>query len=330
MTHSSLANLSHTPTRLRTLCVLTLCLTLWPGGTKELHAQGTLTPPGAPAPTMKSLAQIEPRTLIATLPFIITNSGSYYLAGNLTGSVGAFGITISSGNVTLDLNGFTLAGVPGANSGISLTAGTNVTIRNGNISGWPADGVFTSAPAMRNFLIERVNFSGNGSGLSVFNALIVNCTINGSTGDGIQAFSSTVRDCSVDGNGGSGIYLSPGNALHCLVQRSGQHGIHANSSGCVITENICRGNNTLNSVSNAGIYVNDSNNRVENNQVAGSGGAGSGIGGGINFSGNVIVKNYVSGFNANNYAITGTQVVGPIINSAGTITNASPWANFSF
>ena len=51
----------------------------------------SLTPPGAPAPTMKSLAQIEPRTAVnaANTPgdagnlFIISNSGSYYLAANV-------------------------------------------------------------------------------------------------------------------------------------------------------------------------------------------------------------------------------------------------------
>jgi hypothetical protein len=31
-----------------------------------LHAQGSLTPPGAPAPTMKSLDQVEPRTPISS------------------------------------------------------------------------------------------------------------------------------------------------------------------------------------------------------------------------------------------------------------------------
>jgi len=43
-----------------------------------LFAQGPLTPPGAPAPTMKTLAQIETRTPISSAPFTISQSGSYY------------------------------------------------------------------------------------------------------------------------------------------------------------------------------------------------------------------------------------------------------------
>jgi hypothetical protein len=38
----------------------------------SLSAQGSLTPPGAPAPTMKTLTQIEPRTPISSLPFTIS------------------------------------------------------------------------------------------------------------------------------------------------------------------------------------------------------------------------------------------------------------------
>ncbi len=46
--------------------------------------QGSLTPPGAPAPTMRSLDQIEPRTPISTLPFTITTGGHYYLTKSLS------------------------------------------------------------------------------------------------------------------------------------------------------------------------------------------------------------------------------------------------------
>src|SRR3979411_1007872 len=77
-------------------------------------AQGSLTPPGAPAPTMKTLSQIEPRTAISFTPFVIPNAGSYYVTTNLVGISGTNGIVISSGNVTLDLNGFALLGVAGS------------------------------------------------------------------------------------------------------------------------------------------------------------------------------------------------------------------------
>jgi hypothetical protein len=49
-------------------------------------AQGPLSPPGPPAPTMKTLEEIhdrtDPRTPISSLPYVITNGGSYYLTGN--------------------------------------------------------------------------------------------------------------------------------------------------------------------------------------------------------------------------------------------------------
>src|SRR5947207_1497513 len=79
-----------------------------------LLAQGALTPPGAPAPTMKTLAQIEPRTPISVLPFTISTPGSYYFTGNLTATADGVAITVSAENVTIDLNGFTLASGGGA------------------------------------------------------------------------------------------------------------------------------------------------------------------------------------------------------------------------
>src|ERR1039457_4716258 len=50
-----------------------------------LHAQGALTPPpGVPTPTMLTLSQVEPRTPISSVPFTITQPGSYYLTANVT------------------------------------------------------------------------------------------------------------------------------------------------------------------------------------------------------------------------------------------------------
>ena len=55
----------------------------------HVQAQGSLTPPGAPATTMKTLEQVEPRIDVLTLSgdatyhHVITQPGSYYLSGNL-------------------------------------------------------------------------------------------------------------------------------------------------------------------------------------------------------------------------------------------------------
>src|SRR5215831_14797408 len=84
-------------------------------------AQGSLTPPGAPAPGMKTLTQLEPRTPIASAPFTISAPGSYYLTTNVSVSAGD-AITIATNNVTLDLRGFTISSTaaPSAGRGILL------------------------------------------------------------------------------------------------------------------------------------------------------------------------------------------------------------------
>src|SRR4051812_21725528 len=79
-------------------------------------AQGSLAPAGAPAPLMKTLDQLEPRTPISSVPYTITNAGSYYLTTNLTATAGNNGIIVSADHVTIDLNGFMLSGAGGFTS----------------------------------------------------------------------------------------------------------------------------------------------------------------------------------------------------------------------
>src|ERR1039458_5339386 len=85
------------------LCVL--CATL--SAIQRASAQGSLTPPGAPAPTMLTLSQIEPRTPITSVPYTISIPGSYYLTTNITATT-SNSIVINTNGVTLDLSGFTI------------------------------------------------------------------------------------------------------------------------------------------------------------------------------------------------------------------------------
>lgn len=116
----------------------------------SLHAQGALTPPGAPAPTMKSLDQIEARTplvagqrgvtVFASGAITITNDGSYYLTGNLViNTAGATGINLGSQSATIDLNGYSIIMTNNASTAFGITAVGSSTqqirIRNGRIEG---------------------------------------------------------------------------------------------------------------------------------------------------------------------------------------------------
>jgi len=79
-------------------------------------------------------------TAITSLPATISGGGVYCLTGNLvTSAATGAAITISSPNVTLDLNGWRLAGL-GAGTGTQtvgiLSSAANVTIHNGIVRGF--------------------------------------------------------------------------------------------------------------------------------------------------------------------------------------------------
>jgi len=257
------------------LPVAVLILCIFPSG---LLAQGSLTPPGAPAPMMKTLQQIEPRFPIFAIPTNISVPGSWYLTTNLTGTIGN-GITIAADNVTLDLNGFALVG-PGNSAIAAAPSRFNLCVRNGTIRGWTGNGVDSSA---RNTVFEDLRlFSNGGNGLEAHeNSVIRNCTavsnlfgivagegasvsdcvaqhntrigISASLGStlrgcaalqndiGISASRVTIVDCSAYGNSSNGIVTSVSTISRCTAVQNGAAGIVAGDVSSV-SECVIQGN----------------------------------------------------------------------------------------
>ncbi len=175
--------------------------------------QGALTPPGAPAPLFKTLTQVEPRTPVQSLAgdafaqFIISQPGSYYLTGNVTGAVSKAAISIDADNVTLDLGGFALVGVAGAARGIEIRNSHSViAIRNGTIRTFDSAGINASF-AQRDLVIDQVLISGISAGPGInfvsgstsTNLVVRNCTVSAVAGGGILLSTTrgTVERCSV-------------------------------------------------------------------------------------------------------------------------------------
>jgi hypothetical protein len=184
-----------------------------------LLAQGSLTPPGAPAPTMKTLQQVEPRVPISSAPFTITQPGSYYLTTNLTVS-GGNAITIATNDVTLDLNGFTISSTTNPASGIGiLLSGSlrNITIQNGFIRGGVTNngsGVFSGPGFAYGIRDQEDVYIGVAQNVRVSGVSVTSCE------RGI--FLSDVSDTFVE---------------NCMVRTIGYEGIWANAiRGCVASD----------------------------------------------------------------------------------------------
>jgi len=201
-------------------------------GAAQIFAQGSLTPPGAPAATMKTLTEIEPRTAITSLPYTIAASGSYYLTASLTGTA-TNGITITADSVTLNLNGFALIGISGSLDGIH-SSGKNTVIRNGIVENWEGQGINGLQPSI---IVENVQACGNG--------------VNGITGSNY----AVIRQCNTYSNGLSGIQVKDGSYVSdCISHDNLQDGVSA-ASDCRITDVICRKNGDDGISSGAGSLI---------------------------------------------------------------------------
>jgi hypothetical protein len=189
----------------------------------RVWAQGPLTPPGAPGLTMKTLAQVEPRTPIGSAPVTLSRPGSYYLTTNLSDTV-----TITADNVTLDLMGFTITGPAAGGNAITLSGtgvGKNLLVHNGVVVLPTIDGVGISTIGAGNGVngrIESLRVSGGRYGIYAGSGCTVrDCQVTGSVTGIRVAGSSIVRECRLEGNI-TGLWLA--------------------GTGAFVEDNIIRGN----------------------------------------------------------------------------------------
>lgn len=243
-------------------------------GGRPAHA-GPLTPPSGP---IHSTPGPEPRIAVnsqntpgsAGNVFRILQPGSYYLESDVIGESGKNGIAIAADGVTLDLNGFSLRGVPGSSRGIYVfNTPSRVTIRNGNVSGWGQEGInLDNGSVPYSTIVDVISANNAGHGiLTSFNSIVDRCVAVENGADGISTGTSCrVTDCYVSSNEGSGIAVRQSGVVErCMSRDNAVHGIRA-SFWCHVQNCFCRSNGTGGGGTNgAGIRVAGFGNQILSN-----------------------------------------------------------------
>ena len=336
-------------------CVVFVCALII---LSQVSMAGNLEPSAPPGSTMKPLDQVEPRIPITSVPYTISQSGSYYLTKNLTAADTA--ITVSADDVTIDLRGFSLTG-NNTGSGVYMTDRINVEIRNGTIRNFNyginddyimmvSNGTSTNHRVIGVRALSNVNF-----GIKLYgpNNEVRDCSAsnNGTSASGSNIFgisvgnNSTVTGNTVNNNGGSaqsnawvfGITAGynctiTGNAVSFNGYMAGEsttvYGIVANS-GSTITGNTVSGNGTLTG-SVYGIAANGEGSTITGNTVYGNGSSATVLVHGIYASAGCTVTGNTAYLNGNGMSATSGTVDGIYAGDGCTVIGNTVYSNGTF
>jgi hypothetical protein len=219
---------------------------------------------------MKTLAQVEARAPVDSIntpgdaftTFIISAPGSYYLTGNVM-VTNDTGIAVTTGGVTLDLNGFEISG-GGNGEGIRFDA-DRATVMNGFIRDFEFG---VNANLADSLHLSGVTFSAISSNAisARSESIISDCIVKNAGGIGINAgIVAQIRNCTIRTTGSHGIQVGETSIVEGnLLNDNVGDGIRANLR-CMIRNNMI----DYPPNSGAGIHLTSIQGecRVENNVV---------------------------------------------------------------
>ncbi len=286
-------------------------------------------------------------------PVTISRPGSYRLSSNLTVTrANTTCIEITSDDVTLDLNGYTISGqtvcTPGANksvscsptgNGIGVNAPTeaNIAVTNGVVRGMGLDGINLAGPNTRAENIQAYSNGWNGilatigtNNTSSNNGMVGITLANGSNntsawngGDGIDSSGTANNNVSND-NGGFGI--NAGTANNNASFNNGGDGIDAyTANGNTAAGNTGNGINA--GTANNNVSNNNGGNGIVANTAIANTAAGN-TGNGINAC---MANSNVSNSNGGNGIVANTAIANTAAGNAGYgLTSSGAYTNNVF
>lgn len=197
--------------------------------------------------------------------YVISQSGSYYLAGDRVVTANVAGIVVNAPDVTIDLNGCTLryaAGVTAAVNGIDIPAVSNVEIRNGSINDVPGDAIHAVGGSTLRVIGLRITTAGKfGVWSTAAHTWVDRSDVSYCGKFGVYVFSaiaSKVTHTRAAYNGECGITLAAvknGEISHCQATQNKRSGFTVNSPGCLVADNLAHMNNTGKTAGEGGILA---------------------------------------------------------------------------
>lgn len=204
----------------------------------------------------------------STFPIVISQPGSYKLAGNLVVTDPTKGaIVVTAPDVVIDLNGYSISGpnkcTSGAYGPVTCTYGDNgvngiklnftgtesLVVTNGNISGFAGNGINA---ALGEFSHLRLAFNA-GSGLLAGTSIVDSVRSINNMAHGFYVSSGTITNSVGSYNGKSGFLLSRVSLTQGVATFNRSYGVEGYGSGGIGMGAMNLSSNTVGAVGGIGV-----------------------------------------------------------------------------